>query len=293
MAKNLKRQYNIVDDSKKLAYFSSILNKDFYNRAWVIPTTLTGQKELFKIGNTTVTYEDFAKHLMSAQKAYSGKTTPFTDIVEKEYKDFQENQVLKYHEDNLEFENEDFAQILKEYRDGLLLFDLMEKEVWNAAVQDSTGLQKYYDNHKSDYIWKDRVDVVVATSAKKNDIEKVKELLKKRKSQEEISKQLNSEAEQKVIFTKGIMETDHQALPKDMELKVGVSKVYQYNDAYHVLLINKVMPTANKTFEEARGKVISDYQNYIEDNWLNSLNERYKVVINSKELNTVKSQIQN
>ncbi|MBT25069.1 MAG: hypothetical protein CML60_01515, partial [Rhodobacteraceae bacterium] len=49
--------------------------------------------------------------------------------------------------------------------DGLLLFDLMEKEVWNKASKDSLGIEKYYDEHKSEYQWKDRVEVVMASSA--------------------------------------------------------------------------------------------------------------------------------
>lgn len=292
LAEKLQQKYGVKVDPKDLEYFKTILNADFYNRAWTVPTTIQNDKPLIKIGKKTVTYGDFANYLLSSQKAYVGKTTSFSDIIDKEYSDFQESQILKYHEDNLEFENEDYAQILKEYRDGLLLFDLMEKEVWNAAVQDSAGLQNYYNNHKANYIWKDRVDVVVASAAKKNDIEKVKNLLEKGVSDEDISKEMNSEAEQKVIFTKGIMETDHQALPKDLELKEGVSKLYQYNDAYHVLMIHKIMPSENKTFEEARGKVISDYQNDIEEHWIDTLNKRYKVEINNKALKNVKNQIQ-
>ncbi len=291
LAKKLKKKYSVIDNPKKIDFFSSILTKDFYSRAWVIPTTLDSDKELFKIGNETVTYGDFAGHLLASQKTYAGKNVPFATIVEKEYRDFQESKILKYHENNLEFENEDFAQILKEYRDGLLLFDLMEKEVWNAAAKDSIGLKSYYEAHKTDYVWKDRVDVILATAAKQNDIETVTELLQKGKSDEEISAELNSEAEQKVIFTKSVMETDHQSLPKDLELKEGVSKIYQYNDAYHVLMIHKVLPSASKTFDEAKGKVISDYQNTIEENWLKALNSRYEVDINSKALKNVKNQI--
>jgi peptidyl-prolyl cis-trans isomerase SurA len=292
LAKKLKKKYGVVDDQKKVAYFSTILTNDFYNRAWVIPTELDNDKDLYKIGTRSVTYKDFANHLMSIQNSYQGKATPFSHIVEKEYKDFQESRILSYHEDNLEFENEDFAQILKEYRDGLLLFDLMEKEVWNAATQDSIGIRNYYESNKSDYKWKDRVDVMLATSAKMNDIKKIKELLQNGKSDEEISNQLNSDEEQKVIFTKGVMEKDHQALPTDLELKEGISKIYEYNDAYHVLMINTVIPSENKSFEEAKGKVISDYQNNIEENWLKALNNRYKVEINSKTLKNIKNQIQ-
>ncbi len=293
LAKKLKKQYNVMDDSKRMEYFTSILSNDYYNRAWSLPANFEANKELFKIGKKTVTYGDFGNHLLASQRAYNGKTTPFDVIAKKEYEAFQENAILKYQEDNLEFENEDFAQILQEYRDGLLLFDLMEKEVWNAATKDTIGLKNYYETHKSDYFWKDRVDAVMATAAKQDDIEKVKDLMQKGKSEEDISKQLNTDAEQKVIFTKGLMEADHQVLPNDLEMKEGVSKIYQFNDAYHVLMINKVMPATNKRFEEAKGKVISDYQNNIEENWLKSLNERYKVEVNAKALKDVKNKIQN
>ncbi|MGJ8593897.1 MAG: peptidylprolyl isomerase [Aquaticitalea sp.] len=290
LAKKLKTKYEVVDDQNKIAYFNTILTNDIYSRAWVVPTDLEKDKVLFKIRTTNVTYSEFANHLLASQKIYLGKTTPLANIVEKEYKTFQENKILNYHEDNLEFENEDFAQILKEYRDGLLLFDLMEKEVWNAATQDSIGLKKYFEANKTNYRWNDRIEAELATAAKEADIEKVKQMMMQGMSDEDISNQLNSES-QRVIFTKGMMETDHQALPKDLELKEGISKVYQYNDAYHVLMIKNVIPSSNKTFDEAKGKVISDYQNNIEENWLQSLNDRYKVKINDKSLKKIKNKI--
>jgi peptidyl-prolyl cis-trans isomerase SurA len=257
----------------------------------VLPTDFDKDKTVFKIQDQTITYDDFGAYLLTQQKLYSGKTTPFSTLVEKELKAFQESKILKYQEDNLEFENEDFAAILGEYRDGLLLFDLMDKQVWNKAVTDTIGLQQFYDKNKSNYTWQDRVDVVIATAAKKSDISKVEEALKKGKTQEEISAMLNTEASQNVIFSKGLMETDNPSLPKDLELKKGVSKVYNYNDAFHVIIINDIMPKGNKSFEEAKGKVISDYQNSIEEQWLEVLNKQYKVNIDDKVLQKVKQQL--
>jgi peptidyl-prolyl cis-trans isomerase SurA len=134
---------------------------------------------------------------------------------------------------------------------------------------------------------------VIATAAKKSDISKVEEALKNGKTQEEIGSMLNTEMVQNVIFTKGVMETDNPSLPNDLELKKGISKVYNYNEAYHVILINDIMPKGNKTFEEAKGKVISDFQNSIEEQWLEVLNKQYKVNIDNKVLQKVKQQINN
>lgn len=292
LANDLKEKYEITINPNASGYFESILNNNFFSRAWVLPKNFEKEQTLMTIGKDTITYDDFAQRLISIQNVYVGQTMPFKRIIDKEFKNFEEDAILKYHEENLEFENEEFAQILAEYRDGLLLFDLMEKEVWNAAASDSIGLQKFYTAHKDDYFWDDRVDVVIASSAKERDIKTVAKLLKKGESAENISKVLNTDKEQKVIFTKGIKPSNDPSLPTEGVFRTGLSKIYQYNDAYHIVKVNALLPKTNKTFDEAKGKIISDYQNTLEANWLESLNERYEVKINADVLQRVKSQIE-
>ncbi len=291
MVNKLKEKYKITEDKNAMKYFESLLNQDYFDRKWALPANFDKNKMAFKIQDEVITYEEFANHLIAQQRVYAGKTTPFSTLIEKEFKAFQDTKILNYQEDNLEFENEEFAAILGEYRDGLLLFDLMDKEVWNKAVTDTLGQKDFYSKHKSNYMWLDRVDAVIATTAKKADITKVEAALKKGKTTDEIHAMLNTDSKQHVIFTKGVMETDNQSLPADLELKKGISKVYHYNDAYHIVVINDIMPAASKTFEEAKGKVISDYQNSIEEQWLEILNKKYKVEIDNRVLDKVKQQI--
>jgi peptidyl-prolyl cis-trans isomerase SurA len=87
------------------------------------------------------------------------------------------------------------------------------------------------------------------------------------------------------------MDLDNQMLPKNLELKEGLSKIYEQNDAFHLVKVNRVIPKTNKTFEESKGNVINDYQNEIEKNWVQSLKEQFKVVINKNVLAKVKSQM--
>lgn len=291
MVNKLKEKYKITEDKNAMKYFESLLNQDYFDRKWALPANFDKNKMAFKIQDEVITYEEFANHLIAQQRVYAGKTTPFSTLIEKEFKAFQDTKILNYQEDNLEFENEEFAAILGEYRDGLLLFDLMDKEVWNKAVTDTLGQKDFYSKHKSNYMWLDRVDAVIATTANKTDITKVEAALKKGKTTDEIHAMLNTDSKQHVIFTKGVMETDNQSLPADLELKKGISKVYHYNDAYHIVVINDIMPAASKTFEEAKGKVISDYQNSIEEQWLEILNKKYKVEIDNRVLDKVKQQI--
>ena len=214
-------------------------------------------------------------------------------MIKKEFDSFFEKSILKYREDNLEFENNEFADILKEYRDGLLLFDLMEKEVWNKASKDTLGLEAYYNKNKAKYKWEDRVEVVMASSAEESQMKSILKMMKKGKSEDEISKALNSENKQNVIFTKGIFDTSDSKLPTNFEIKKGVSEVYKHNEAFHVINIKAILPASTKTLDEAKGNVINDYQTEIEINWINALHERFKVEVNQDALNAIKAKIGN
>lgn len=293
MVKELEQRYQISSNPEAKKYFESILDEEFFKRSWKLPEGFEKNKPVFTINNRTFTYIEFGQHLMSAQRIYANKSEPFSSVTDKEYQRFYEKSILQYREDNLELENEEFANIIKEYRDGLLLFDLMEKEVWNKASKDSVGLERYYQEHKNNYQWSDRVDVSIATTATKDNAEKILKMLKKGKSEEHINSELNTDNNQNVIFTKGIFNTNDNKLPKGFVVKEGVSKIYKHNEAFHVLDIKAVLPAGVKTLEEAKGNVINDYQAEIEANWLAGLKDRFKVSINEKALKAVKKKILN
>jgi len=288
----LKKRYNIPRINPARSYFVSILSDDYYNRTWKIPSDIVKEKALLKIGDTILTYNNFATFLYKRQKAVNKKQY-FQDIVDINYEAFINTNVLVYHEQNLENENIEFAQILNEYREGLLLFDLMETKIWNAVKKDTIGIQNYYHANKDKYKWEQRIDAIVATSAKEKDIKEVQQMLKKGNKIEDIKNKLNQKNTQKVIFTSGVMTAAHRALPKAINFMEGISKIYFYNDAFHIIKVNKVLPETIKTLEEVKGVVISDYQNLVEKNWLKELEGKYEVKINQDVLAKVKSQIYN
>lgn len=293
LANQLNKKYKVLDNIEALSYFEAIINDNYFKQSWIVPVDLEQDKTFMVIGSKTITYGDFAQYLFRNQRSYTNKKVNADILINGVYTKFKEEQIIAYHKENLEFENEDFAHVLKEYRDGLLLFDLMEKQVWNAASKDTIGLKTFYENHKSDYVWEDRVDAVILTSANKKMIEKSIKLLDDGKSVDTIKTELNKDETQNIIATNDVFEFGNQALPKDFEFKKGISKIYMHNDAYHVVIVNSVLPKGPKTLDEARGRVVSDYQNQIENNWIKSLNERYTVKVNKKTLKKVKSEILN
>jgi len=87
------------------------------------------------------------------------------------------------------------------------------------------------------------------------------------------------------------MDAGHQALPGDFKFKKGISKVYKHHDSYVVVQVKDILTKKMKTYEEAKGAIISDYQTFKENNWLSDLHEKYKLQINQEILGKVKSQI--
>ncbi|RBP30770.1 peptidyl-prolyl cis-trans isomerase SurA [Oceanihabitans sediminis] len=286
----LKERYTISNADAGLTYFVSILNDDYYKNQWETPKDFSADKIFLTIENKEITNADFANYLLKSRRRVS-KNLSLNDIVENAYKDFLETSLLTYEEEKLEFENEDYAHILGEYRDGLLLFDLMERKIWRAASQDTIAVQEFYNANKKNYFYNERVEAVVASSAKKKDINKVAKLLKAGKTFEDIKKVMNTKNEVRVLFTSGTMEANHQALPENLPFKKGVSKICNHNDSFVVVKVVEVLPKSTMTYEEAKGRVDSDFQDEKEKKWLTSLAEKYVVSINKDVLKAVKNQL--
>lgn len=292
MSNKLREKYNILVDNESLSYFQQFIDDSYFSKSWSVPEILTKEKTFVTIGNKTYTYLDFANYLKLTQKRITGKLSP-QNLINTQYKAFIDKVILAYHEENLEFENKDFANILNEYREGLLLFDLMETKIWNAVKNDTIALQKHYEANKNKYVWSERIDAVIITSANKEFVINAKKALENKLSIDEIKAQINVNNKQNIIITSRLMSREDNALPENFEFKKGISNIYEFNKSFHVAKVNDVLPETTKSFEDAQGPVISEYQIIYEDNWLKELANKYKVRINQEVLNNVKSQIIN
>lgn len=291
LIKKLKIQYKVEGNPKALQFFVSILNENYFKRAWKLPSNLELEnKRLLKIDQKQITYKDFANYLLKTQRKFQPKMS-LERLVAKKYEEFIKNRLLEYKEANLENENIEFAHIVSEYRDGLLLFDLMENTIWNATKTDSIAIKEYYNTNKEKYISPKRVSAIVASSTKQKTLKKVSKLLEQGSNIGDIKNLLNKNGKVQVIFTSDTMDAEHQALPEGFQFKKGISKIYKHNDAFVVVQVKDILPETQRTFEEAKGIVVSDYQTYKEKKWLSALSNKYRVVINEGALNKIKAKL--
>ena len=115
---------------------------------------------------------------------------------------------------------------------------------------------------------------------------------KNNRTNQEIDEALNT-SQQNVIFSNGELEIGHSALPPSFEFKAGLSKVIKENVNYYVVNVTELKPSTQKTFEDAKGQLISDYQTELELKWIQELRSKYTFKVNQDVLSKVKLLISN
>lgn len=291
MNDHLKAKYPFKRNDKLYAAVKKAVTDKVYEADYKLPENLKPfEGTLFTVKDKAVTGVDFLNFIKDEQKRAS-EVKPVGKLVDTQYEEFVNKQLAKYNDDQLETEYPEFAAIMNEYRDGLLLFDLMEKEIWEKSKTDTIGLQKFYDTHKENYKWLERYDAVVYSSTDKDVIAKAKKFLKKKKTTEYIKEQLNSKEKVNIMSKTGVFEKGNDVLPKTLPAKKGISDVLHEGNYYYIVKLNEVKPAGLKTLDESRGRVINDYQQFLEERWADELRKEFTLKVNQDVFAKVKSEL--
>ncbi|WP_432671666.1 peptidylprolyl isomerase [Flavobacterium sp. SM2513] len=291
VTERLRKTYTVTTDKKVYAAIEKYFTPDFYKSAETTKDTKPSfNQSLLTINRMKVSGNDFLTFI-EKRKQKAVEIKPLSQMVAVLYQDFIDDQLNIYHNDNLENEFPEFANVMNEYRDGLLLFDLMEKEIWDKSKTDTIGLHAFYDKNVQKYKWNKRYDLLVVSSTKKEYIKKAEKLLKKGKTAAEIKQALNSGKDLEVIEKEGVFEEGSTLLPKNLQDKKGVTSISQDGEYYFVSKIKNIIPAGQKTFEECEGKVINDYQQYLEENWVSDLKKEFTIKVNQAVFEDVKAEI--
>ena len=292
LTEKLRKKYTVRKDAVVYAKILKALNEKIYAQSWELPLNIDTYTQTVLTINNDKRYsaKEFLTYVNMEQKA-GLVVKPLSKQTEILFETFTNAKLNAYYNDNLETEFPEFGMVVNEYRDGLLLFDLMEKEIWEKAKNDTIGLDAYYKTNISKYQWKDRLDAEIYSSTKEDIIKKAKKYLKKGKDAAYIKGELNKEGKIEVLEKTGVFEKDSDGLPKLNEWKAGVSDVVKEGDYYYVVKTNKVLPAGAKTLEETKGRVINDYQQQLESSWISDLEKEFTVKVNKDVFENVKKQL--
>ena len=286
MLEKLKQQYTISQPS--LESVVAKIQKNDADDNWEVEASMEPQVFL-KIESQEFSYRDFLDLLNKNKRSFKASTGK-SKFISNQYALFLENNLFQYKKNNLINENEDYANVLKEYEEGLLLFDIMENKIWKGAQLDSIGLKSYYNENTSKFKSNSKITATIARSNKKKKLKAVKKMWSQGFSTDAISQKLN-ERDQALIFSSGDFEIDSPLIPKNMVFNKGISEIYSLDDNYVLLNISNIETPQILSFEDAKGAVISKYQSVLESKWLETLRNKYPIVINEKILSDLKKSI--
>lgn len=282
MIADTKKSFGYKAEAKNKQEIFTVIQKAFENNKFSIANPERFNKVLFSIGKQQLLQSDFISHFDKNHLRNNPEASKVSTL-DALYTNFENQKITQYREDNLEQIDLDFKNLVQEYRDGILLFELTNNEVWSKAVEDTAGLRKFHEANKEKYMWKERLDYSIYENINgEKNLKKLKSLVSKGKSSDailaKINKKDNSVSVKHFLVEKG---TDENVDTFIKEGITGLTNILDENKFNHTV-VNGLRKPEPKKLNETRGYVISDYQDYLEKNWLSNLQNKYKVKINQE-----------
>jgi peptidyl-prolyl cis-trans isomerase SurA len=272
--KKLKLDYQFTENENTLKKALALADTSLTKARWKIPASAVNKETLFTVGGKSYSVADFYQYVVKSQRATSLKPDA---VMQQFYQSYTDEKVYKAFEEKIEAENPEYTYLLNEYYEGILLFEIMEKEVWNKASDDSLGQRAYYEAHQNEHQAGERIKAVLYSSANQENISNLEAALSAGQGgaiQEMIEKkQLKRE--------EGNFEKEDRPVLSKMPWQKGVFTA-ENNGMYYLAQILDILPPGNKSFEDSRPAVISDYQGELEQKWLATLSKKYAVKVNEK-----------
>ncbi len=286
----IKKEYDFTEQTQNLELFFTLVDERIFQGRWTLDTVVALDKELFEFDGITYLQKDFADYLKQNQTMRSPETV--RNYVNTMYEKFSNEKLLEYEESMLEAKFPEFQRIMREYHDGILLFELTDQKVWSKAMSDTVGLKEYFKQNQEDYMWDDRLDAVIYTfvteDLAKSSRSDIRRLYRRDRSHEDLINELNADSQLNVSAEKGLFEKDDKPVLNEIEWKKGVSPVFHWNNRFFIVQVNNVLPPQPKKLNEIRGLVIADYQNFLEEKWIKELRSKYNYSVNAEVLNELK-----
>ena len=204
------------------------------------------------------------------------------------YDIYVEEKVMAFEEANLENKYPDFRALMREYREGILLFEITKNEVWDKASQDTIGLRGFFDQNRDKYRWDKRAELtkINLESADVNKIVEFHKLANKKGLAKAMDKYKNESGFtlSDEVVTKELNDPEILALKQQ---NGSLSEIFSDKDNSYFYSYNQTLEPSYKTLKEARGYVIADYQDHLEQKWVDGLKKAYLINVDDKVLKSL------
>lgn len=250
-----------------------------------IGKTINSSTTLFSIGNELYDAAEWIKYAALYRFRQDGTGAKPHSQVREEWIQYS---MTEYYKKHLEDFNDEFRYQMAEFKDGNLFFEIMQQEVWNKAQADTVALLALYNKNKKEYTWKQSADVVIFFCSDQSIAKTVYEKIKANPADWKKVVDMYSE---KVLADSSRYEWSQIPNLNRMVPKAGMLTTPVLNNtdntASFAYIVNSYPQPSPRSFNEAKGLVINDYQVELEKQWDETLRKKYPVVIDQKVLNEI------
>ena len=279
----LRTKYHFTENVDNLENFIPTILDNFDS---LDSLKVINDKVLFSCDGKSFRQSDFVKYI---DKVKDKNTENSSASIRTLYSNYVNDCLLNIEKDGLAKQYPEYRLLLQEYHDGILLFDINEEKIWNKSTTDTVGLKNYYNNNRSRYFWKDRAKATQFKIIDPTAENQVRKLVKKKTEDREIVKIVNEKSKSfRIMMDTGTYEFGSNAVIDAVPHKKGLSKLVNVDGNNYLVRIYEILPAGLKSFDECKGIVISDYQDYLEKEWIKELRNKYQVEINQSELNKLR-----
>ncbi len=289
----LKKENNFALNKANVEKFKKNLSPTFTGGSWAkteYKDSADFKLELFRLtdakGKITLTrsLQDFVNYYTKVHPRFGKMSVP--QAADAAISQFADQELLAFEEERLPEKNPDYKALLREYRDGILLFTLMEQKVWKKAVEDTTGLKAFYEKNKAQFQANEMVDAVEFRTIDETIIKEVERLLQEGNSAKKVDSTINATASSTLKIRRTMQTFEkgkNEAAANVFTMNVGDrSEIVKDNEFYKIYLVEKKYPAGIKPFEKAKSECITKYQDNLEKTWLQSLEKKYPVKEDAK-----------
>lgn len=281
----LKKEYAFtIDEAELNKLIEKADSNAFEGKLYVNKKSL--EKPLISMNGLTITVNDFNEHMRT-----KGRSKPVMtpgDFVRVSATKLGEDKLLQLEDAKLEEKYTPFRLLMKEYREGILLFEMTDQMVWSKAVKDTAGLANYYEVHKGNFMWPERASAVIYTCSNADIAKKVRKMVKDGKDKSAIAGELNKESQLNLQVQEGTYAREDNALLSKVNWQVGLSSDIADNDQIVMIQFKEIIPPSVKKLDEARGMITSEYQTFLEQEWIAAMRKEHKYTVNQEVLHSIK-----
>lgn len=289
---NKRAKHGFTVDSTLLALVHTLIDSSFYTNSWTKPK-YPAERILFKYDGTDYPLSLLMDRIESNRQMQL--RMPLGQIVRHNMSQLVDQVVKDVEIKRLEEENPDFRYLMREYFDGILLFDITNSNVWSKAATDTLGLEEFYKSRVDNYRWDTRVYATVFTADSEKVAKNAVKLINSRRGRsltpDEVVARFSSGTKAQLSHKAFEGEPLEPIVANYKDWKNGVSPVSSSNGQFTFVRVDRVTTNEVKPLDAIRGQVIADYQDYLEKKWVEQLRAKHEVVINKQVLEQIKANL--